>query len=127
MLYRVPHEDIEFEIPDDWWELAGAIGFTPSQKAFAAFSDAQWPTTLVPIKDVAAPRRNPGVEGLLKERTVSILRAFVTGAELPPVEVEPGSLAFRVRDGFHRYYLSIAAGFCMLPVSIRPSFDFNAR
>jgi hypothetical protein len=128
MRYRVPHESIEFDIPDDWLDLAGASGFVPSQTAFVASSNPEWPTTLVRITNVAAPRRDAGVLGLRKDRTVSILRAFLDGTELPPLEVheppEPRRFRFRVLDGFHRY--SIAAGFSMLPVSIRPYFDFNA-
>ena len=130
MRCRVPHEPIEFDIPDDWWDLANASGFMPSQTAFVASSNSEWPTTLVRIIDVEAPRRDAGVVGLRKDRTVSILRAFFEGTELPPLEVhespEPRRFRFRVRDGFHRYYVSIAAGFSMLPVSIRPYFDFNA-
>jgi len=130
MHFHHPAENIEFEIPDSWWYAAGAHNFTPSISAFAASSDANWPTVLVPLAEVSAPRRDPGITGLNEERTISILRAFVTGIVLPPLEGHrppssaPNMLA--VRDGFHRYFASIAVGFTMLPVSIRPYFDFNA-
>jgi len=85
---------------------------------------------LVPLADVEAPRRDAGVIGLHEDRAVSLLRAFRAGIAVPPLEVheppEPRKFRYRVRDGFHRYYLSVAAGFPMLPVSVRPFFDFNA-
>ncbi len=130
MHYRIAHEDIAFEIPDSWWVSAGAQGFVPQGPAFAASSSPEWPTTLVPLVDVEAPRRTPGVIGLDEDRTVSVLRAFRSAAPLPPLEVhqppEPKRCKFRVRDGYHRYYASVAAGFECLPVSVRPYFDFSA-
>jgi len=52
---------------------------------------------------------------------------MATGAEIPPVPVvalppadDPAApFAYRVCDGFHRFYASVAAGFEMLPVVIR--------
>ncbi len=130
MRYRVPHEDIEFEIPDSWWASADAEDFSPHGRAFVASSSAEWPTTLVPVTDVEPPRRTPGVIGLTEDRTVSVLKAFRSGVPLPPLEVyeppDPKRCKFQVRDGYHRYYASIAAGFELLPVSVRPYFDFSA-
>lgn len=130
MHYRVPHEGIEFEIPDSWWVSAEAVGFSPSTVAYVASSCEEWPTTLVSIMDVEAPRRNVGIVGLNEDRTVSLLKAFRDSIPLPPLEVyepsEPKRVRYRVQHGFHRYYASIAAGFSMLPVSVRPFFDFSA-
>ena len=128
MHFRHLVEDIEFEIPDAWWIAAGAHTFVPSTSAFAATSDPDWPTVLVPMSEVQAPKRDSGVVGLYEERTISLLRAFVKGQAVPPVEVHrppQSSHRIAVRDGFHRYFTSIAVGFTMLPVSIRPYFDFN--
>jgi len=58
------------------------------------------------------------------------MRAMVTAEALPPLEVhqKPSARTGRlsVRDGYHRYFLSIALGYKCLPVSLRPYFDFNA-
>jgi hypothetical protein len=70
---------------------------------------------------------NFGIVGLHRDRTVSVLRASRDRAALPPLQVheppEPKRYRYRVRDGF---YLSVVVGFPMLPVSVRPFFDFNA-
>ena len=127
MHFHLPVEDVEFEIPDVWWNEASADKHEKAAEAFAALSDTQWPTVLVPIGDVIAPRRDPGIEGLRRERTIAVLRAVIEGTPLPPLEVHrpPGSLRLVVRDGFHRYFVSVALGYSLLPVSIRPYFDFN--
>jgi hypothetical protein len=128
MHFQHPSENFEFEIPDTWWIAAAADSFTPTTAAFASTSNPAWPTVLVPLLEVGTPRRDPSVIGLREERTISILRAFIEGKELPPLESHrlPVSNVLAIRDGFHRYLASIAVGFTMLPVSIRPYFDFNA-
>lgn len=127
MHFHHPFEDFQFEIPDVWWKEANANLHKHSAEAFVALSDVQWPTVLVPIGEVAAPRRSPGVEGLGRERTISVLRAIIEGTPLPPLEVHrsPDALRLVVRDGFHRYFASVALGYPLLPVSIRPYFDLN--
>ena len=131
MRYIVPHEGMEFEVSDPWLEMAGAKGYSPSTCSYRASSSNEWPTTLVQLSDVEAPRRNPGVAGLDEKRTVCILRAFCGDITLPPLEIDepPGSrrFRFRVRDGFHRFYLSVAVGVKMRPVSVRPYFDIRAQ
>lgn len=128
MFFRHPSEDIEFEIPNAWLSRANAVSFQRAAEFFSATSDPDWPTVHVSIEEVAAPARDSGVEGLREERTVSILQAVVTGVAIPPLVVHqpPQSHRLVVRDGFHRYFISVALGFPMLPVSIRPYFDFYA-
>lgn len=127
MHFRHPFEAIEFEVPNEWLAMADAQSFMPKGTAFLASSTPEWPTILVPITEVEAPVRNRGVIGLHEDRSVSVLRAMVNTQPLPPIEVhkKPSSLSGRlsVRDGYHRYFLSIALGFTMLPVSIRPYFE----
>lgn len=129
MFFRHPSEVIEFEIPNAWLRSANAESFQRTAEFFSATSDPKWPTVHVSIEKVVAPARDPSVEGLREERTVSILRAVVSGVAIPPLEVHqpPQSDRLVVRDGFHRYFISVALGFPMLPVSIRPYFDFYAH
>jgi hypothetical protein len=129
MRFRHPFEPVEFEVPDSWITAAGARSFFPSEPAFHATTNPDWPTVNLYLADIEPPRRDDGVAGLREERSVSIMRAMVHRSALPPLEVHrrPGAAErVLVRDGYHRYYLSIALGFTMLPVSIRPYFDWNA-
>jgi hypothetical protein len=72
--------------------------------------------------DIGPVQRAPGVhvfnahpwEGIsARERVERILRAFVVNGALPPVEVtkQAGGYPFSLKDGLHRVYCSIAAGF----------------
>ena len=130
MRYQHPTEEIEFEIPDEWWVAAGVSNFVSKTSAFVATFNPDWPTVLVPFSDVQAPKRDVGVIGLHEDRTTSLLRAFIDGTPVPPIEVHVplGQIAcrFTVCAGYHRYYTSIAVGFTMLPVSIKPYFDIYA-
>ena len=116
------------EIPAAWLEEAEAVHFSPTTPAYAALPDATWPVTVVPIPEVAAPVRNPGVVGLHRDRTVSLLRAITSNHPLPPIPVDrpPGQTRYRLRDGYHRYYISVALGFSHVPVSERPYFELGA-
>ena len=130
MHFRLSHQPVEFEIPDEWFVAAGMTGFSPTAHAYVASSCDQYPTLVVPLQEVAAPTRNQGVTWFHKDRMVPILHGFRNGDVLPPIEVdEPpnkSGLRFRVRVGFHRFYASVAVGFLHLPVSVRPYFDINA-
>ena len=117
------------EIPNDWYIEAGCNAVTPSGNSFRAEPNENWPVIEVPIELVRPPKRNPGVEGLNRERSISILKAFASGAARPAIEVdEPPDLEgyrYRVRDGYHRFHLSVAVGYLRLPVSVLPYFDIN--
>jgi hypothetical protein len=116
------------EIPGAWLEEAKATHFSPSTPAYAALPDAAWPVTVVAIPEVTPPARNPGVVGLHQDRTVSLLRAITSNQPLPAISVDrpPGQARYRLRDGYHRYYISVALGFSHVPVSERPYFELGA-
>lgn len=128
MRFRHPNIGVEIEIPDEWLVESAAQTFTASTYGFAAISDPHWPTVLVPLEKIDPPLRKNGIEGLRKERTISLLQAIISGVPIAPLEVHqvPHSDRLAVRDGFHRYYISVALGFPELPVSVRPYFDFSA-
>jgi len=67
-------------------------------------------------------------EGLTaEERVIRILRAFVDEVPLPPVELVETPLdrhPFRLTNGTHRLYLSLAVGFTHIPAV--EGFDLTA-
>lgn len=115
------HYPIEFEVPEAWLAMAGVHSFNPKSSAFLASPNPE--CLLVAIADVKPPIRNKGIDGLQESRAVSILKAMVNTQHLPAIEVQENKLSdsyrFSVYNGYHRYFLSIALGFTMLPVLIR--------
>lgn len=118
----------QVKIPDDWLVEAGLIGFKPDQEMYRVKGEA----TAIPLTDIIPPQREPGhmkdAYGFDRARLVSILRGIVAGDAIQAVEVMPlagaaepeaaGPYRYRVYDGFHRFYASVAAGFTHLPCVI---------
>lgn len=130
MRYQMPNYPCEFEIPDSWLAEAGMNGFSPTESAFCSSVDA----VLVPLTEVEPPMRRPTTlkdwRGFDHDRLLRILKGFVEGDEIPWVpllelphvsEFTPRPYRYRVRDGYHRYYASVAAGFECLPGSVQPA------
>jgi hypothetical protein len=120
----------EFEIPDAWCDEAGIVGFRATGNAYQASSTADFPTAILALVDVAPPKRQAGVRWFYKDRMVSILKGMVSGSVLPPIKIDRPPVihaphTYRLRDGFHRFYASVALGFSHLPVSELPYFDIN--
>jgi hypothetical protein len=128
MRFRFPLLPAEFEIPDVWWTEAGMTTFRPLATGYRSTPDA----LAVPLREVEPPFRNPEVirdwRGFDRARMIRVLSGMATGAEMPPVPVvalpaaddyPAAPFAWRVCDGFHRFYAAVAAGFEMLPVVIR--------
>ena len=127
MHYTMPSFPCEFEIPDDWLTKAGTAGFLPSARAYRSSSDA----ILVPLTDIEPPYRVARVakdwRGFDRTRFISVLKGIVAAAEIEPVpllelpvyEFGPSTYRYRVRNGFHRFYASIVAGFeCLAAVVV---------
>jgi|SRR5882757_11510172 hypothetical protein len=126
MRFAMPNFPFEFEMPDDWLIEAGAVGFKPTTTAYRSPSN----TMLVPLIAIEPPYRVSTVtkdwRGFDRRRFVSVLKGIVTAAEIEPVpllqlpvfEFAPNTYRFRVRNGFHRFYASIVAGFECLPAVI---------
>lgn len=102
---------------------AGCILSKPLRLAYLATADPEWPTVNISIQQIQAPIRDFGTTGLHKERTISLLGAYLNDTQLPPVivnELPDRKEYYEVLSGYHRYYTSVAFGFTSLPVSIRP-------
>jgi hypothetical protein len=113
------HDGVDFEIPDDWWAFAEMGGF--HRNGARCYSVAPKDNVeLVALTSIQTPARDPGIEPFKKYKLVPVLFGFSAKHSLPPVEVTDVGVAtgyqYRVQDGFHRYYASVAAGFPFLPV-----------
>ena len=128
MRFRMPNYPCEFGIPNEWWAEAGMVGFSPSNSASADRSSTA--AMLVPLQTILPPPRFPTApkdwHGFERARLVSLLKGIATGVEIEPVpllklpqdDVWRMPYRYRMRDGFHRFYVSIAAGFKCLPAVI---------
>ena len=132
MRFQMPLFPCEFELPDDWVAEAGWLDdvgrriFQPNQSAFNSTSDA----VLIDLSLVEPLGRGRGYEkdfrGFDRERMVKILRGFVEGdvieapeaITLPDREVCQGLYRYRICNGVHRYFASIAAGYARIPLRL---------
>jgi hypothetical protein len=132
MHFALPLLPAEFEIPDAWWIEAGMTNFTPSGLAYRSTPEM---AGRVPLREIEPPFRNPeepkDFHGFDHDRLVLILKGFVADAEIPPVpllllpslaDISKPPFKYRVLDGLHRFYASVAAGFEFLPVTARKCF-----
>jgi hypothetical protein len=127
---RFLHDDFAFELPEKWWREAGMVGVVIRGKSYqpdlSAFPKRS--VYFVPLNRVQPVRRqlshgvfNSDLEtGLTaKERVLTILRGFLAGNAIPPVEVvelPPGhDFSHELIHGAHRFYCSLAAGFTEVP------------
>jgi hypothetical protein len=131
------HFSLEIELPDEWWQEAGMDNFHRTGRAYRVDPIETFGKSVfeVSIAEVAPMRRAPGVgifnttdEKTAQERVVSILKGFVVGAAIPPIEVlliaETEPYRYRLLAGVHRFYCSIAAGYSHVPAI--EGFDFKA-
>jgi len=74
----------------------------------------------LPLKMMERPERScvPTGSWLVdKDRLFSVLEAMITGAPLPPIQVEATESGFlRVANGFHRYYAAVILKYTEIPV-----------
>jgi hypothetical protein len=127
MRFSTPRNDVEFEIPDEWWTFAEMNAFSTDGGGYYPYPfQCAKSVEIVELVDVEPPSRNDGVPPFKKCKLVPVLLAFTSPeCALPPVEVEAlssdGRPRYRVVNGYHRYYASVAAGYTKLPVTVRGS------
>jgi hypothetical protein len=134
MLIR--HHDLEIELDDDWQDAAKMTGFMPASKAYRSDKILRENATIqeICINDLGPVHRSVGIfrdssDGVpARERVIKILLGFRSGASLPPesvVENNPGSPhRYKLTDGTHRLYCSIAVGFTHIPAV--KGFDWDS-
>ncbi|SRR5258708_6283781 len=124
---EIQHGHVRQELPDEWWAEARMAGFLPARPAYRVNPHHALPTFDVPIDDVEPLERrlshgvfnDSKVFGTARDRVVFILRGFRQDSAIPPIELvraEPGNAyRYRLHDGAHRFYCSVAAGFRSVP------------
>jgi hypothetical protein len=124
---KITHHGIQLdELRDDWWSAAEMHGFVPRSRAYNVRRSNEQ-IVEVSIEDVSPLLRKPLFrdsidEGIsVDDRVVSILRGFRLGESFLPVEIAQGDAPYRYRltQGAHRFYCSLAVGFSHVPAIIR--------
>ena len=122
----MPNFPCEFEVRDDWIAESGIVSFRPMGTSYRSAPSA----TLIPLISIEPPYRRvthpKDWRGFDHDRLTRILRGFVDEAEIDPVplfklpvtDFPHTPYQYRVLNGFHRFYASIAAGFEDLPAVI---------
>jgi len=136
---KVEHHGLSVDLPDDWWLEAGMTNFTPKTRAYRVKPDDAQNSTFyeVRIQDIEpldAARHSisifrDDIDNCIpaRERVMKIFRGFQNGDTIDAVRVlptAPGSPhKYRLVDGTHRLYCSLAAGFTDIPTV--KGFDWN--
>jgi hypothetical protein len=124
MRFRIPNSHDSFEIPDEWWGASSMEGYIPDSTHYRI---AQTGSIIVPITEVEPPRRIDGRWFRDRHTVVKLLQGMRNGVALPPIKVwskGKRSALYSVKDGFHRFYLSIAVGFTEISLDIN-DFDLD--
>ena len=119
------HHDLKYVLKDEWWIAAGMQGFKPKACCYE-IDHSKYPNAQkIQIQDVEPLYKradNPDA-GILKEqpgkeipeRVTAILRGFRAGDKIPPVKITKAehnsTFRYQLKDGCHRFYCSLAAGF----------------
>jgi hypothetical protein len=125
MEFRTP-SGVLFEIPDEWWACADMGTFSRGGSQFYPCWPASQQIQIVSLAEVEPPTRDPSVPPFKKYKLIPVLFGFQSPeGSLPPVSVSlrgaAGPYRYRVYDGYHRYYASVAAGYSSLPVVLMES------
>lgn len=118
MQFKVPQSNISFEIADEWC-VAGDLFRCELDSAHYRCATAG--SQFVAITDIEPPLRDGNLVWFRdRESVVQLLKAMHGRQELPPIEIwsklKKQSSRYIVRDGLHRFYLSIAFGYTKIPV-----------
>ena len=81
-----------------------------------------YPVRHVELGDVTPIERASGVIGIHEQSAVSLLLAFSHARRVPPIVVRAtvAPTRFQLCDGYHRFYLALAAGCTRIPAAVKP-------
>ena len=127
MKFKTPRTGIEFEISDEWWSFSEMDKFKLNGARFYLYTRSVENAEAVDISEIEPPTRNKNIPPFKKYKLVPVLMAFTSPeCELPPVEVvenNSNEYRFKVKNGYHRYYASVAVGYPMFPILITEQYE----
>jgi hypothetical protein len=114
--------NIPFEIPDDWWTFTEMDKFVRTTDYYL-YPPEHSGIQIKSLAEIEPPTRSAGIPPFRKYKLIPLLLAFQSPAEcvLPPIQVlgmDSPPCRFKVYNGFHRYYASVAAGYTHIPVVV---------
>jgi hypothetical protein len=122
MLFVVPGAAREFEIPDQWWDFCEMRAWQRQSEYFPYAPDENDEIQIIELGAIEPPARSPGVTMFKKYKLVPVLLAFRSPeCQLPPVVLskpQTGEGRLQLRNGFHRFYASIAVGYTHVPAKV---------
>ncbi len=124
MKFETPNKDVSFEIPGDWWEFCEMESFKApnGDGSYYPYCSRMKEVEVVSLSSVEPPARKKGVPLFRKCKLVPVLLAFKSPERmLPPVQVEETNRTdyeYKVVNGYHRYYGSIAVGYQFIPIKV---------
>jgi len=129
MLFQTPCAALSFEIPNEWWQFAEMQSLRRGSPFYPYKVIDHQSVQVVPATLVEPPQRAEGVPPFKKYKLLPVFFAFQSPeCELPAIEVielNEGRYRYRVRNGYHRYYASVAVGFSELPVLVTAPVGHN--
>jgi hypothetical protein len=124
MIFHTP-SGVAFDIPNDWWAFADMPGFRPASDYYP-YSPCKGDFEIVLLSDIEPLKRTAGTPLFRKSRLVLILFGFQSPwCALPPIELHPnsqGQFRYRMHNGCHRYYASIAAVYTQIAALVFKPF-----
>jgi len=107
---------VSMTVPASWLSEAGLQGFVPTRQAFRCDE----PHIIISIANIEKMIRSVPLDmnGFRRDRMMRVLTGIRDDDALPPIPVQradQGPLPYRLRDGTHRFYASLALGFSHIP------------
>jgi hypothetical protein len=114
---------MDFEVDDDWWAAANMAAFVPKSNSYRSADSSAF---TIPIEEVAPLLRVPLFRDdpheerkTAGERVLRLFLGFRADAAIPPVTIIDGPTGsgyrYKLTEGAHRFYCSLAAGFTHVP------------
>ena len=126
MLFVVPGFGNAFEIPDAWWEFCDMSSFKRGSDYYP-YDPGATSVEVLDLRQVSPPQRDPGLAPFRKYKMVPVLLAFTSPeCALPPIRVVKTASGYAVRNGFHRFYASVAVGYKSVPTVVLPNDNASA-
>lgn len=128
MKFEVAEEhSLDFIIPDEWWLEAGMDSFVKKSSSYQPDRSIyeSMGIEIIPLRLIFPQRRSAGIPDFQYARMLKILKGIRNDSLLPPVflieselDIEKLGYKFSLKDGFHRYRASVAAGFSHIPAVV---------